>query len=136
MLDRHKAQAGRLGGLREERELGEKKDAERLNLERQLIPQRLAAFLIGNSVLVLGFATIMEHSVCLSKVLSVIGVLVSLWGSWHFAPLPKRLDDLEGEEAGLRSYRFSRWRKGRFVGIPFSAFFIGFWICAVIWSFK
>lgn len=113
----------------------EERNTQRLREERQLLPHRLTVFLIGNSVLVLGFATVMDTDLCLSRVLGFVGLAFSSLGLAHFWRLPKRLDTLEGiQDRGFR--RFLRtWIHGRGIGIPCSMLFIFFWLCAVIWSF-
>lgn len=115
--------------------MAEQRNSEQLDKERQLLSGRLTTFLIGNSILVLGFATIIEHDLYFPRVLSIIGLLFAGFSLAHFWRLPRKLDALEGIQE--RSFgRFCKSMvKGRGIGIPCSMLFLIFWICAIIWAF-
>ncbi len=115
--------------------MAEGRNAQRLREERQLLPQRLTVFLVGNSVLVLGFGTMIDTAWSLSQVLAIVGLLFSCFGLAHFCRLPKRIDALEGiQDRGSRRF-LATWIHGRGIGIPCLVLFITFWVCAIIWAF-
>jgi len=115
--------------------MAEEKNAQRLKEERQLLPQRLMVFLIGNSVLVLGFSTMIDSALFLSRVLGFVGLVFTCFGLAHFWRLPRRLDTLEGiQDRGFRRF-LKTWKKGRGIGIPCSILFIIFWLFALVCSF-
>ena len=115
--------------------MAEEANAQKLREERQLLPQRLMVFLIGNSVLVLGFGTMIDNACFLSQVLGFVGLVSSSLGLAHFWRLPRRLDTLQGiEDRGCRRF-LATWIHGRGIGIPCSILFVIFWLFAVVWSF-
>lgn len=115
--------------------MAEERNAQRLREERQLLPQRLVVFLIGNSVLVLGFGTMIDSALFLSRVLGFVGLIFSSLGLAHFWRLPRRLDTYEGiQDRSVRRF-LTTWIHGRGIGIPCSILFIAFWVCAIIWNF-
>ena len=114
--------------------MAEERNAQRLKEERQLLAPRLTVFLIGNSVLVLGFATMIASALFLSQVLGFVGLVFSSVGVAHFWHLPRRLDTYEGiPDKGVKRF-LTTWIHGRGIGIPCSMLFMIFWLFAVVWS--
>lgn len=105
---------------------GDKNFTYPISEERQLLPQRLMVFLLGNSILVLGFSEIVSKSKFLSYVISSLGLVFSLIGLIHFCRLPKRLNAMEGIKHNWKRFLAS-WKQGRGIGIPCSILFIIFW---------
>lgn len=112
----------------------DEKNVQKAREERQLLPQRLMVFLIGNSILVLGFGPMIGSALFLSQVLGFVGLVFSGVALAHFWRLPARLDAYEGiRDKGVRRF-FTNWIRGRGIGIPCSMLFIIFWLFAVVWS--
>jgi hypothetical protein len=85
--------------------MAEEPKAEKLKEERQLLAPRLTAFLIGNSVFVLGFGTMIGNALFLSQVLGFIGLALSSVSLAHFWRLPRRLDALQGKsDKGVKRF--------------------------------
>lgn len=103
----------------------------RIQTERQLLPQRLMIFLLTNSILFVGFASLDE--LFLQRVITAIGLVVSLVSLFHFLPIYRRLkalDVIAGKLPDPEHTHRKKWEKlfgGKTLGIWFSSIFIILW---------
>ena len=106
----------------------------RLESELSLVPQRLAGYLIFESILILAFAEIMAHSLYLSQVLCILGIISAFIGIVNFADMLIRIIALEQTKRGL-GWMIMMPFHGRSLGITCSIIFFIFWAFAIKWAF-
>jgi len=107
----------------------EKSKQEQIQIERQLLPQRLLVFLGISSILFIGFATL-EDCWFLRLGLAIIGILMSILSFFHFYPIYKRLKSLEESQGKVASaQRKGCWKyfSGRIVALWLSFLFLALW---------
>ena len=107
----------------------EKSAQEQIQIERQLLPQRLLVFFGISSILFIGFATL-EGCWFLRLGLAIIGILISILSFLHFYRIYKRLNYLEeslGKVASTQRQGCWKYFSGRVVGLWLSFLFVALW---------
>ena len=110
-------------------------------MELQLIPQRLLVFLLGSSILVLGFIHLANNPYShligyvgfpLSRVLALMGLLSAIFAIPQFIHLLRRVRKLEDDLNIERKRKVEEWvYVGRGAGVICAGIIAGFWIYAL-----